>query len=81
MPDAGLLLRPPRAVVGGAGLTTPVRSPSGGVFVEFCAIGELARRGAVRTPVGEMSDFEEVPAMLSRLVSCGPATKQVIRVA
>jgi NADPH:quinone reductase-like Zn-dependent oxidoreductase len=40
----------------------------------------LAEEGAIRTPVGMVSEFDEVPDVLSLLTSGGPAGKHIIRV-
>jgi NADPH2:quinone reductase len=39
---------------------------------------ELVDNGAIRTPIGTVSGFDEVPGVLSRLTSGGPAGKQII---
>ncbi|MCW2863423.1 MAG: hypothetical protein JWP48_5131 [Actinoallomurus sp.] len=39
---------------------------------------ELADKGSIRTPIGTVSGFDEVPGVLSRLTSGGPAGKQII---
>ncbi|MFB9836240.1 zinc-binding dehydrogenase [Actinoallomurus acaciae] len=40
----------------------------------------MAERGVIRTPIGTVSPFEEVPAVLARMASGGPAGKHIIRV-
>jgi NADPH2:quinone reductase len=74
--DAADLLMRNYAVVGvyGGG-TTPEQDA-----VANRRLIELVEEGAIRTPVGVVSGFDEVPDLLSRLTSGGPAGKHIIRV-
>ena len=74
--DAMDLLLRNYAVVGVyAGGTTPEQDAAA-----WERLFALVDQGAIRTQVGTVSGFEEVPEVLSRLTSGGPAGKHVIRV-
>jgi NADPH2:quinone reductase len=74
--DVADLLMRNYAVVGVyAGGTTPEQDA-----VAYRRFIELVEQGAIRTPVGTVSGFDEVPDVLSLLTSGGPAGKHIIHV-
>jgi NADPH:quinone reductase len=64
------------AVVGVyAGGTTPEEDTAA-----WQRLFELVDEGAIRTPIGTVSGFDEVPGVLGDLASGGPAGKQIIEI-
>jgi NADPH:quinone reductase len=74
--DAMDLMMRNYAIVGVyAGATTPEQDTAA-----YRRLIELVDQHAIRTPVGTVSGFDEMPEVLSRLTSGGPAGKHIINV-